>query len=224
MGHPAPAPLTPTGPVHWTRFEAAALPVDWTDHKAAHRQIMALFPRDLPGDPHARRANHGILYRLDHVEGITIALVQSHVAPILLPAAGRTMVIPDHVWNFQSGDKVAFRLAVNPVARTGRTKPGYQHPNGGFVPTERPGPKERVIPFSEVPQWVNAKTAASLTDVTILDHYRDTTTSGRQRLNVDTIDATATITDPAAFDTLRRVGIGKGKSYGAGLLTARPAT
>lgn len=223
MGNPTPAEMTARGAVHWTRFDAAALPVDWSDHKAVHRQIMALFPRDLPGDPNARRANHGILYRIDNINGHPVVLVQSIVAPVLLPTSARTTTLPLDAWEFPLNTKVAFRVALNPVARTGRTKPGYQHPDGRALVTDRPGPRERVLPFDEVPAWLESKTHAALADVEVLNHFRDTTTSGRQRLTIDTIDATATITDPRAFDTLRRNGIGKGKSYGAGLLTARPA-
>ena len=210
--------------VRWTRFLAADLPTDWTDQKAAHRAIMAMFPRDLPGDPAARRAAHGILYRLDNLGGQAVVLVQSAIAPVLLPPAAQTMTVPEHAWRFAPGDRVAFRVAVNPVKRIGKVDPRLTAEDRATRTLVADGKAREVgIGFDEVPGWVAAKVADALTDIEVLDQYRDTTKGGRHRLTVDTLDCLATVVDTDRFDALRRDGVGRAKAYGCGLLTARRA-
>lgn len=202
MGHAEPGAVRPP---YWSTFPAAALSgVDWDDHEDSHRAVMRLFPKVLAGPSGERRATAGILYRLDDLDGARTVLVQSDVPPELLPAQARTMTVPEQAWSLPSGARVQFRVAVNPERRRDRDR-GY------------------LIPPDEVPAWLEQRTQDTLEDLEVLVSVRRMTRAGRRRrvLTVETIDAVATVKDGAAFEHLRRSGVGRAKSFGAGLLTAR---
>lgn len=215
MGVHAPDQVTiTTRPVHWTRFPARSLPhTDWTDHEAAHRGVMRLFQTHLDGAPEARRAAAQILYRVDLIGDEPIVMVQSAIAPELLPVEARTMVLGERSWQIEAGALIRFRAAVNPLRRN-----------------KRQG-TERVVSADEVPAWLAERLGACVTDIDILNHTRDTLqyqARGNARLRstppivvVDTIDCTANVADEAALERLRRAGLGRAKAYGCGLLTAQ---
>lgn len=229
--------LTTTG-VHWTQFPASALtdhqglPLNWADHSSAHKAVSRLFPAQLPGEAGARRAEAGILYRIDTLQGVPTVLIQSRVAPALAPIGARSVELSERAWTFRAGDRIAFRVAVNPISRTTRyyeddakktpttwsNEAGHQGQSRIKAHAKRTA---RVVPADEVGDWLSERLGAALTDVQIMDHRRDKTGSGPHRLAVDTIDAVAIVSDPAEFDRLRSEGVGRSKSYGCGLLTAR---
>lgn len=236
MGIATPEPLTRTG-VFWTQFPAHALSdVDWRDHRQAHRGIMRLFPRTLDGPADQRRAKAGILYRLDLVGEVPTVLVQSSVRPELTPELSRTTEISPRAWSFQEGDTVAFRVAVNPIARSTQyfsdaTKRQQIDRDGSAKPSKKAIRAEGATPHTkqiattvkpeDLPGWLAAKIGSAIADIQVVNHYRDVTTSGPQRLVTDTIDAIATVQDAEALDRIRREGIGRAKAYGCGLLTLR---
>lgn len=217
MGILAPESLTnpqatpnPRPAIHWTRFPARALPhTNWADHVAAHKAVMRLFPTTLTGPAGQRRAVNNILFRIDVINNEPVVLVQSVAAPELLPTDARTMVVSDRAWTFHDGDPVQFRAAVNPIRRNGRHK------------------TTTVVPAADAPGWFTTKLADIVSDLTILNHTRDThthrdpTTKTTTPLVIDTYDCHATITNAARFETLRRTGLGRAKSYGSGLITAQ---
>lgn len=236
-----PSRPTKTG-IYWTQFPAPALtgagglPVDWTDHRAAHRAVSRLFAPTLPGEPGTRRAEAGILYRLDVlVPGEpAIVLVQSLVPPELTPQLSRTTEVNRRAWDFSDGDRIAVRLAVNPVRRTTRhyldadkTRPvefsNQARGEGARVVRDRSHTKQTasVVPAAEVEGWMVGKLDRTLEDVEVVNHFRDTLSSGPQKLVVDTFDLLATVADKPGFHRLRVEGIGRAKAYGCGLVTAR---
>ncbi len=246
MNPTASAP-TKTG-IFWTQFPAGALtdrdglPVDWSDHKASHRAVGRLFAPRLPGNPGERRSEAGILYRVDvlGVDREPTVLVQSLLAPELTPSLSRSTEISRRSWDIESGDQVAFRVAVNPVIRTTRhytdetrTKPTDWSNRPGVQVPRKPDPKdgkprrvrahvkrtESVVPVSDVEGWLASKMGDAFADVSVLNHFRDKLRSGPQLLVVDTFDAVAAVRDPEALNELRIRGIGRAKSYGCGLLT-----
>lgn len=241
---PTPSAPTKTG-VFWTQFPVTALtgpdgrPVDWSDHAAAHRAVMRLFPPGLPGDSATRRATSAILHRVDViVPGEPgVVLVQSLVPPELTPALSRTTEVSRRAWDFETGDHVAARIAVNPVRRTTRqyvdaTKQTLREGSnkaGGSVRRRADGTRDRshtkqtatVVPTAEVQAWLEGRLAPALGEIEMINHFRDTSISGRQKLVVDTFDILATVGDPETFNALRIEGVGRAKAYGCGLLTAR---
>ncbi|MFC6154795.1 type I-E CRISPR-associated protein Cas6/Cse3/CasE [Nocardioides yefusunii] len=243
---PTPSAATKTG-VFWTQFPVTALtgadgrPVDWSDHQAAHRAVMRLFPPRLPGSAKDRRASSGILYRVDVlVPGEPgVVLVQSLVPPELTPALSRTTEVSRRGWEFEVGDPITLRVAVNPVRRTTRyyvdsDKETLREGSNsrGETPVRRPdGRRDRsnskqtatVVTPEEMPAWLDDRLGGALEGVEVVNHFRDTSLSGRQKLVVDTFDLTAKVQDPAAFSQIRLEGLGRGKSYGCGLITARKA-
>lgn len=214
MVHAASDPLTEAaeaGVVHWTLFPAHAVAIDWTDHRAAHRAVMRLFPDDLDGPPGQVRAANGILFRLDVIHDVLHVLVQSRIAPALVPPNARTMTVPAAAWNVTAGDQVRLRVAINPVIRNGTHR------------TETP------VPATDAAAWIATRLEAAFGDVTLLNHTRDVYAQrhhgrkvrGGDTLVVDTLDAVATVTDPTVVDRIRLDGLGRRKAYGAGLLTTQ---
>lgn len=225
MGLTAPEQMnTTTGSVHWTRFLAGSLPIDWADHRKAHQAVMALFPRDLSGEPDTRRSGHGILYRIDNVGGQMTVLVQSAIVPVLLPEGAQTMVVPGAAWEFARGDRVGFRVAVNPVRRIGKVDRDVSLEaltSGRLVASGKA--REVGIKFDDVPDWLIARLSGALDSVVIVDHFRDATKGGRHRLTIDTFDGLGVVDSPELLDALRRTGVGRAKAFGCGLLTVRAA-
>lgn len=198
MGQTELEPMTPT----WTRFAAHTLGwVDWTDPDDAHKGVMRMFDPNLPGAAGHKRADSHILFRVDAVDGLPVVTVQSDISPVLVPEGSQKMVVPDHAWAAPAGSKVMFRVAVSPTKRT--------------------GDKERLVHTDEVPDWLRNRLGTALQLDEILNHARDTYKTRRRSIAIDTIDAVGTVLDAEAFHTLRLHGVGRNKSYGAGLLTAK---
>lgn len=240
---PTPSTATKTG-VYWTQFPGTALTgfdgilVDWSDHKAAHRAVSRLFSPRLPGASGERRAEAGILYRLDVlVPGdVPTVMVQSLVPPELTPSLSRTTEVSRRAWDVEGGERVALRLAVNPVTRTtryfedkGKSRPASWSnvaaseavPRDGSGRRIRANAKHtaRVVPVGEMEPWLTSKMGQAITGIEIVNHFRDKTASGPHGLVVDTIDAIATVEDAGALTELRLQGVGRSKAYGCGLLT-----
>lgn len=202
----------------WTQFPAEAIQADWTNPAEAHQAVMALYPRTLAGSAAERRAHNQVLFRLDNLDGILTVFVQSSVIPEKIPPQARMMTVSDHAWRATAGDRVMFRVAVNPVTR--RTVKSPQS-DGSVSRTTVTGV---VAPDALVP-WLAARTGRALGEMTVLDHFRDTLVvregRARRKLVIDTVDALAVVADSDAFDQLRRDGVGRSRAYGCGLLTAR---
>lgn len=238
MAAHAPEPMTEPGtatgsPVYWTTFPARSVPVDWSEPAAAHRAVMRLFPARLPGPAHERRAAAAILFRLDNVGGELTVLIQSNQMPESIPAEGRAMTVTDRGWDTEAGDLIAFRVAVNPVIRGKVTlevqpdKPRQRRSGNGPVVAKKDRTRGIVAP-NDLPAWLAARLGDSVTNVTIVNHYREVYRTPSQRgrtrsLTIDTVDAIAEVNNPETLDRLRREGVGRSRAYGCGLITARPA-
>lgn len=189
---------------HWTTFPALHITgVDWGDHNEAHHAVMRLFARNLAGPVGRRRATNDILFRYDHLDGVPTILVQSSTAPELLPTNARCMWLAADAWALPDDTTVEFRVAVNPVRRFHNCT--------------------RVVADDEFPNWLAERLDGALTDVTVLNTVTRVThaSHGQQKLTVKTIDAVGRVANADRFAALRHHGVGRSKSYGAGLLTAR---
>lgn len=203
----APDAVTDVRPVHWTSFSAVAVPVDWSDHHVAHKTVMRMFDPNL-GE--TARAEAGVLFRADASPAGLNVFVQSLVAPMFLPAGARQLTFDDASWAIPKDAVVRFRVAINPIARNGRL--------------------ERVLDLDESEARLGSQLAGILDDVDVVNVARSvhvkrigraSSRSAGDKMTTDTFDAVARVVDADAFSALRRIGLGRRKSYGCGLLTAQ---
>ena len=165
-------------------------------------------------------------------------LVQSLVRPELTPEESRCTEVSAKAWHCEPGERVFFRLAINPVSRTTR----YYSDSGRRSPLEKPsertldsGRRDRtncrqtaaVVTVADFDRWVGLRLGGALRDIQVMVHARDTTYAGhgaaRHKLVVDSLDGVASVDDTSVLDQLRLDGVGRGKAYGCGLLTVARA-
>lgn len=198
---------------------------DLADRQELHKTTMRLL-RD-PAGP-APRAAGGLLYRLE--PGIeAVLLVQTTHPPHLegLPAGYGTAVTHDLTFMFHAlnpGLAVRYRITTAPTATT----PSLHEP--AHQPDERrPGTKYPLTGPAATAWWQRKATAAGLdlrSEPTAhpmpfpLAHTRPNPGPYHRLIQ---FDGTATVTDPNALAAAVRTGIGRGKPYGAGLLSLAPA-
>ncbi|MEU8975636.1 type I-E CRISPR-associated protein Cas6/Cse3/CasE [Streptomyces monashensis] len=196
---------------------------DLADYNALHRTIMQLLPDNL--GPHPRQ-RAGALFRLEPGNHQPVLLLQTRIPPDLT-------ALPDHYGTTATSDltptlhaltpgrRVRYRITANPSTRS-RNTPG---------PGENPLPKHgRVLALDDTAAlawWQRRATQAGLhLNEATLEHR----TFRRPRRGKPgpchrllQFDGTALITDPAALTDALLTGIGRAKSYGAGLLSLAPA-
>lgn len=180
---------------------AALAPGDAPDHGDLHKLTMRAFQASDGSEPTNRRENENILWRLD---GETI-LLRSDNAPTNLPLGSRTR--DDIDFGFETGDTVAFRVAVNAIARN-------------TVGTRR---VERTIAAEGIPAWLDGRfgDALHIESINTLDIARQYRKGAP--LIVTTVAGIARVGDPDALKAALRHGVGRGKAFGCGLLTVLPA-
>ncbi|AYV32988.1 CRISPR-associated endoribonuclease Cse3 (plasmid) [Streptomyces sp. ADI95-16] len=192
---------------------------DLRDATEMHRTLMKLVPDSL-GD--SARMRSGLLYRIDVSENATTLLVQASAALTAdrLPDGYGELEVKDLRPMFAAlrpGLGVRYRIAVNPAKRA-------------RLPIEEKNKRGSIVPLSgpDADQWWTRRAAEAGLQLksllpTPLDPARRR--SGPPlRHSLVRYDGTATVTDPAALTTALLSGIGRGKPYGAGLLTLAPAT
>ncbi|MFF2557963.1 type I-E CRISPR-associated protein Cas6/Cse3/CasE [Nocardia sp. NPDC058058] len=192
---------------------------DLRDATEMHRTLMKLVPDGL-GD--SARMRSGLLYRIDVSENATTLLVQASSALTAdrLPDGYGELEVKDLRPMFAAlrpGLGVRYRIAVNPAKRA-------------RLPIEEKNKRGSIVPLSgpDADQWWTRRAAEAGLQLksllpTPLDPARRR--SGPPlRHSLVRYDGTATVTDPAALTTAILSGIGRGKPYGAGLLTLAPAT
>ncbi|EDY43248.1 type I-E CRISPR-associated protein Cas6/Cse3/CasE [Streptomyces sp. SPB074] len=185
-----------------------------------HKRVMSLFPDDL-GE--RARQQTGALFRFeeDATRGSRL-LVQSVVTPdpTRLPArygAVRSTEITPLLQRLRPGVRVNYRLTGNATRTLSRDTTA--------------GRPNQVIPLhgADAEEWWLRRAASAGLDIhkihtTELDdaagnrHDKQRIRHARTRF-----DGTATVTDPDALRTCVTTGIGRGKSYGCGLLSLAPA-
>ncbi|QHF97207.1 type I-E CRISPR-associated protein Cas6/Cse3/CasE [Streptomyces sp. NHF165] len=194
---------------------------DLRDAHELHRTMMRLLP---PSDASAARQAHGLLFRLEVEPRATHIHLQttSTLHPDRLPpdyGHVRTKDLTPMFAALREGIGVRYRIVANPTKRTS-------------LPPEE-GKRGPVIPLTgaEADQWWHRKaTEAGLHLHTLLPTPLPAARSprgkdNRPRMRHDLIrfDGTATVTDAEALTRAVLTGIGRGKPYGAGLLSLAPA-
>ncbi|GGO99239.1 type I-E CRISPR-associated protein Cas6/Cse3/CasE [Wenjunlia tyrosinilytica] len=193
---------------------------DLRDANQMHKTLMRMVPDGL--GPQARRIT-GMLYRLDTVEHGTILMVQaSNVLDTsrLPDRYGRTQTrdLTPMFTALRKGLGVRYRIVVNPVKRE-------------RLPLERKDQRGRIVPLTgaDADQWWIRRAADAglelhtLTPAAVPAVLSRTTDASGMRHSLLRFDGTATVTDPAALTEALLSGIGRGKAYGAGLLSLAPA-
>ncbi|CAL9278653.1 type I-E CRISPR-associated protein Cas6/Cse3/CasE [Streptomyces sp. SudanB66_2053] len=186
-----------------------------------HRTLMRLIPDGLGGSP---RQAAGLLYRLDVTDTFSTLLVQATALdPTRLPDDYGHADVKDltPVLNaLKKGLAVRYRTVVNPV-KTERLSLENKGRRGKRIALTGP----------DADQWWARRahqagldlTTALPTPIAAVHSSGDSTAAVRHHLV--RYDGTATVTDPDALAEAVLVGIGRAKSYGAGLLSlARAVT
>lgn len=204
---------------------------DLRDADQLHKTLMRLVP-DRLGDNARRTA--GLLFRVEETDRAVTLLAQA-TAPLdghrLPPGYGRTQVkdLAPMFRALRRGLAVRYRVVLNPVKRQ-------------RLPLEDKGKRGKILALSgaEADQWwARRATEAGLHLTTLhptpqgLARRLATPTPIRTGTGTGTVmlrhsliryDGTAVVADPDALTAALLTGIGRGKSYGAGLLTLAPAT
>ncbi|MET8779166.1 type I-E CRISPR-associated protein Cas6/Cse3/CasE [Nocardia sp. NPDC004654] len=179
-----------------------------------HRTLMTLMPDGL-GD--TARQQTGLLYRIDETPTTTQLLIQSQHAPDLtkLPTSygqAATRTLDQLLDNLTTGAYVRYRIIGNPTKRNPR---GHSEPG-----------KIRVLRGPDADQWWvqrahNSGLTINTLTATHLDDVRGTKNKATAPIRhaATRFDGTATITQPDQLRHAITTGIGRGKSYGCGLLS-----
>ncbi|MFD9216244.1 type I-E CRISPR-associated protein Cas6/Cse3/CasE [Streptomyces sp. NPDC059544] len=195
---------------------------DLADYVGLHKTLMRLATHD-PGCPHPRR-DAGLLFRLETDHKIPLLFVQTKDEPELdgLPrgyGATDTIDLTPVLQHLDTSMRVRYRITANASVRT---------PAPHSAPASaRRGPVIALDGPDALAWWHRRATRAGLTLETATLQprpYRRPRGAGpgpHHRLTQ--FDGTALITDAHALAGALVHGIGRGLSYGAGLLSLAPA-
>ncbi|MGK5551223.1 type I-E CRISPR-associated protein Cas6/Cse3/CasE [Actinomadura kijaniata] len=186
---------------------------DLSDAIRLHKRIMSLLPDGL-GDNARQQA--GVLYRLEHTRIGTHLLVQTNLKPEIrkLPngyGAADVRDLGPLLRALDKGSLVRYRLAANASKRLGRT-------------AEHPG-KIVALSGQAAEQWWTGRAERyglalrAMTSTSMADAVGRHENTGLVKHAIVRFDGTALVTDPDALRAAVRDGIGRGKSYGCGLLS-----
>ncbi|MFG2063642.1 type I-E CRISPR-associated protein Cas6/Cse3/CasE [Micromonospora sp. NPDC048871] len=186
---------------------------DLRDITAVHRRVMSLVPDDL-GDQPRRQA--GVLFRLDHTVAGPVLLIQTATPPD--PSR-----LPDGYGNVQtrdispllkalaSGMVVHYRIAAN------ASKRAWKGDNAGKVVA---------LSGKHAEQWWQRKAEDSGLSLRNLHAQPQPAAIGRAtpvRHAITLFEGQAVISDPDQVRAAVLSGIGRGRSFGCGLLSLAPA-
>jgi CRISPR system Cascade subunit CasE len=191
---------------------------DLTDAVRLHQRIMSLMPDGL-GDQARHQA--GVLYRRETTRTGPQLLIQTNIRPIpdRLPTGYGTVAVRDlsPLLNaLDKGSTVHYRIAANASKRLGRT-------------ADHPG-KIAALRGAAAEQWWTQRAERCGLALRTLTATPMTDATGRRNSQhpikhaITRFDGLAIITDPDALRTAIAEGIGRGKSYGCGLLSLALAT
>jgi CRISPR system Cascade subunit CasE len=195
---------------------------DLAHRPGLHKTLMRLLPDNLGPQP---RATGRLLFRLE-TGPAPILLIQTAEPPHLerLPDGYGTADIRDLTPMLRAltpGLPVHYRITAAPtISRIAHAVP---HPTTGRL-------RGKIIPLTgpdALTWWQHRATKAGLEPITATATRRPFPRVNRETPGpfhaLTQFDGVARITDPQQLATALHHGIGKGKSYGAGLLTLAPA-
>ncbi|WP_128381292.1 type I-E CRISPR-associated protein Cas6/Cse3/CasE [Streptomyces cavernae] len=192
---------------------------DLRDATQMHRTLMRLVPDSLGDTP---RHAASMLYRIDETDRSSTVIVQAATPldPARLPVGyGHTDTrdLSPMFAAFKKGLAVRYRIVVNPVKRE-------------RLPLDQKGKRGKAIPLSgpDADQWWTRRATASGLEIhtvipTPLTPIRARGENSGMRHSLIRYDGTGLVTDPETLTHAVLTGIGRAKSYGAGLLSLAPA-
>ncbi|MGJ5797684.1 type I-E CRISPR-associated protein Cas6/Cse3/CasE [Streptomyces europaeiscabiei] len=208
---------------------------DLTSPDSLHKTVMSLAPDNLGDHP---RQQTGLLFRLEDPAGPTppTLLIQSHQTPDLtrLPPGYGTADTRDLTIMFRAltpGRRVRYRISASPLVR-------HKIPGTGRAFGTKDRYREQALTGPDALGWWQRKATHAGLDL----HSTDLTPQPRNRRPIvrrpapgsdkkpdvfrhplTRFDGLATVTDPDLLCQTLLDGIGRGKAYGAGLLSLAPA-
>jgi CRISPR system Cascade subunit CasE len=200
---------------------------DLDDANRMHQRVMSLLPDNL-GD--AARAATNTLYRLETTHAGARLLVQTSADTITfdrLPdgyiVSTGTVELTPLLNRLTAGMLIRYSITTNPIKNV-----------GGRKETGQRGKRVPLTDLDDIRTWWHNQAARAGLDITghptIIDVVRSITgareggPSARIRHHAATIEGTAAITDASLARDAILAGVGRGKPYGLGLLTAVPIT
>lgn len=177
------------------------------DQNQIHKAVMSIFPSLAGPDGEHRAANH-VLFRVERQQdGTPILLIQSSVAPTSVADGvdGVRLIDATKILEGAAESNYArITVDVNTVTRNVRRK--STHP----------------VAEHELGTWLAARFGDAVTELVIRDSIPMRRVANSARLNVNSVVADVKVGDHAAFLRILVEGIGRGKSYGCGLVLAQP--
>lgn len=187
---------------------------DW-----AHRRVMSLFPAGLadPARAGSARADGGVLFRVEASAGYV--LIQSAV-PLADGVTGvQTRSLDPLLEWLHEGGVVHVRCKLNAVRTVNRTVAVNGHDGQESARVLR---RRERIQEEQWAEWAPTK-LAGLSVVGDLRFARGSERAAGAPLHTVTVETVARIVDLSATYQAIVSGIGKGRSYGCGLLSIVPA-
>jgi len=193
---------------------------DLADAFTLHKTLMRLVPDSLGPSP---RQQAGLLFRLDHDYDDPTLLIQTAAPPDLtrLPAGygtAQTRDLTRLLNNLTPGHLIRYRITAN--ATVSRLAPEDRYPGSKKRGTITPLYGEQALAWWHRRAADDAGLHLQTAEAT---PARPARRSGKPIHVLTRFDGTATITHPHLLLTALTEGIGRGKPYGAGLLTLAPA-
>ncbi|MEU6406139.1 type I-E CRISPR-associated protein Cas6/Cse3/CasE [Streptomyces sp. NPDC046985] len=196
--------------------------VDLANRPGMHKTLMRLLARPEGSTP---RKNGGLLFRLE--PGLDpVLLVQTADTPDLTGLPGGygtadTRDLTPMLTALTPGLPVRYRITAAPTAY----RPTGAPPDP--VTGRRPRGKITSLQGHDAQAWWQRRASTAGLQLTGPTETLDRPFPSPERpapfYRLTQFDGTATIADPGLLATALREGIGKGKAYGAGLLTLAPA-
>lgn len=183
----------------------------WTDQGAVHQAVMSLFPTTLAGEPTARRVGAGILYRHDLPTNGQARLLVQHAVGLRAELTGDLALqqanLEPLVAHLVPGLSIRFRVVLNAVRSQTLTKK-----------------RLAVTEPEDLLAWgLERLSSAGLEQVEFSDQPVTTLGfTGKSALWMAQYDGHAVLTDPVLTEQALRVGMGRAKAYGCGLLSLVP--
>ncbi|MFI7077124.1 type I-E CRISPR-associated protein Cas6/Cse3/CasE [Micromonospora sp. NPDC049903] len=185
---------------------------DLRDITAVHRRVMSLVPDDLGEQPRHRA---GVLFRLDHTTLGPVLLIQTALPPdpSRLPEGYGTVATRDItplIKALTTGMTVHYRIAAN------ASKRAWNGDNAGKIVA---------LSGQHAEQWWQRKADASGLDLRHLRAQPQPAARGRAtpvRHAITLFEGQAVIADAEQARAALLAGIGRGRSFGCGLLSLAP--
>ncbi|MCW2870379.1 type I-E CRISPR-associated protein Cas6/Cse3/CasE [Actinacidiphila oryziradicis] len=200
---------------------------DLRDAHLMHRRVMSLYP-DQMSDGTRARAELGVLYRIERDHQATTVLIQSPLAPDTAALPADYLATPPQTRNLgplldwlTDGATVRYRIDATPTRAIATQD---RRPDG----KRKPGKRTPLFGADAVAWWDRQARTAGLDPQLILDTPQTPATGNRDghrvRHSLTRFEGVATITDTTALRATLTTGIGRGRAYGAGLLSLAPIT